>query len=164
MLFLSSCWCTDQYEPLHSSNYSCRGLFAARVHLSPCAANTIRHKDHFIKRSSMLDLIWAIKITLSSYKPDGKKCKTWWLELAQRAEFSSKGQLEEELSPSKCSTSTVIQMELWAPPSKPQLVFYQSLYSASNLALFKHQFKTLLPALCLSWWNGNISTVQSQPA
>lgn len=33
------------------------GLFAAQVHLSPCDVNTIRHKDHFIKRSSMLDLI-----------------------------------------------------------------------------------------------------------
>lgn len=54
-------------------------------------------------------------------------------------------------------------MELRAPPSKPQLLFHQSLYSTSNLALFKHWFKAL-PALCLSWWNGNVSTVQSQPA
>lgn len=72
----------------------------------------------------MLDLIWAIKITPLSYKLYGEKCKAGWLALAQGAEFSSKEQLEEKLSPSKCSTSTTIQMELQAPHSKPQLAFY----------------------------------------
>lgn len=32
------------------------------------------------------------------------------------------------------------------------------------LALFQCSFKTLLPALCLSWWDRNVSIPQSQPA
>lgn len=72
----------------------------------------------------MLDFILAIKITPLSYKLYGEKCKAVWFALAQGAEFSSKEQLEEELSPTKCSNPTVIQMELQALHSKPQLAFY----------------------------------------
>lgn len=83
--FSSSCWSTDQYEPLYWSNYGCRGFFATWVHLSPCDVNTIRHKDHFITRSSTLDLTWAIKQPLLCCTNCTQKAQSWMTLVSLRS-------------------------------------------------------------------------------